>query len=176
MGPVLFGRFWSFGQLSGAGRESQYFVKPAIKWNWSVYHDNATMGGSIPNAGPVGRPGHGVEPAARTATPNIHKARSREGVRHEASSVCVRRPSHRCPYLAWCSSGEGGRHRCAVGRFRTQHPAGDRERASPPCPGHTRAAANESKRKKYSPEYDGRKYGDQVAQMTSRRSRSQGRM
>ena len=41
----------------------------------------------------------------------------------------------------------------------------------------TGAVANESEHEKYSTEYDGRKYGDQVAQMSARRgSRSQGRM
>jgi hypothetical protein len=49
MVPVLFDRSFSgFGQLSGAGPESQHLVGRAAGWKGLLRHDNAIGAGSIP--------------------------------------------------------------------------------------------------------------------------------
>src|SRR5215216_5516906 len=48
MGPVLFGRFFGFPALSGAGPESQHLVGLTAGWNRAVRHHNAIGAGSIP--------------------------------------------------------------------------------------------------------------------------------
>jgi hypothetical protein len=71
MVPVLFGRFFGFPALSGAGPESQHLVGLAAGWNRAVRHDNAIGSGSIPKmAGLAGLDTTGpVEPAFAMATP-----------------------------------------------------------------------------------------------------------
>jgi hypothetical protein len=63
--------YWVFGQLSGAGPESQYLVGLAAGWNGAVRDDNAIATGSIPKMADlagldISRP---VEPAFGTVTP-----------------------------------------------------------------------------------------------------------
>jgi hypothetical protein len=78
MVPVLFGRFFGFPALSGAGPESQHLVGCAAGWSGAVRDDNAIGAGSIPKmaglAGPdIRRP---VEPAFAMATPTDTRTKS----------------------------------------------------------------------------------------------------
>jgi hypothetical protein len=71
MVPVLFGRFFGFPALSGAGPESQHLVGFAAGWNGAVRDDNAIGSGSIPKmTGLAGLdPSGSVEQASRIVTP-----------------------------------------------------------------------------------------------------------
>jgi len=78
MVPVLFGRFFGFPALSGAGPESQHLVGCAAGWNGAARDDNAHGAGSIPKmaglAGPDIR--FPVEPAFGMATPTATRTKS----------------------------------------------------------------------------------------------------
>jgi hypothetical protein len=65
MVPVLFGRFFGFPALSGAGPESQHLVGCAAGWIGAVRDDNAIGSGSIPKMAGLAGPDitGSVEPA-----------------------------------------------------------------------------------------------------------------
>jgi len=77
-----------------------------------------------------------------------------------------------CPDRAWCDRGGSGRHRRALDGSCAKHSAGGCWGTQPACrhgSGRAGAIAAESEHEKYSARYSGRKYGDQIAQMSDRR-------
>jgi hypothetical protein len=102
-------------------------------------------------------------------------ARSREGGRREPSFAAHGLPhAFVCPDRAWRGRGGSGRHRRAFGGSCAKHSASGCEGTQSACrrgSGRAGAVATESEHEKHSAGRGGRRYGDQIAQMSDQRER-----